>query len=770
MNRELSLYPGGQTVREVARLALMPLLLCGAGAATPERASPTATAAIKAPMLSVNKEHLTVFQEPGLYGGWPANHGMWQWGDEVVVGFTVATFMHQENAHAVDRSRPFEEQQARSLDGGLTWKIEQQLPFTVPAKAPKPVRLTTPLDFTAPDFALMFRFGNIHVGPSWFYTSTDRCKTWRGPYTFAVEGIDQISTRTDLIVIGPRDCLMFGSAAKSNGKEGRVFCARTTDGGLTWKLVSYIGPEPAGFAIMPSSLRLKDGTLLTTIRRSDPGVSGFIEAWRSIDQGAHWNLTGKAALDIGGSPPSLVQLPDSRVALTYGYRAKPHGVRARISPDGGYKWGSEIILRDDGLSGDLGYPRSVVRPDGRVLTAYYFNGPRDEDRTIEATLWTPPDAAAEASRHRPALTPLTNGTEWKGDRPVALKNPQRPKVETAFLYQPETEWTYSHHPSITFFKGRFHAIWSNGRHSEDEPGQRVLTSSSADFRTWTPARPLVDSVVDANGIERVRTAAGFHQYHGTLVAYFSNYGPNKETTHLQAVTTTDGEQWSAVREIGIPICPNHGPQRTSSGRLVIAGNTAFPYTDDPSGLTGWRMTGIYPPEMGPNFEDDPMTFKEVAMRLDWPSALCEGSFFETDDGVLHMQLRNVSRIFAGRLWTTESRDRGATWSKPALTTFSDSNTKFHFGRLPDGRFYCVGSPIAGNRTPLALLLSRDGVNFDRHFILGDTPYPMRKPGGAKAGQYGYPHTLVHDGYLYTIVSRQKEAVQVLRVALSELRE
>ena len=182
------------------------------------------------------------------------------------------------------------------------------------------------------------------------------------------------------------------------------------------------------------------------------------------------------------------------------------------------------------------------------------------------------------------------------------------------------------------------------------------------------------------------------------------------------------------------------------------------------------MTGIYPPEMGPNFEDDPMTFKEVAMRLDWPSALCEGSFFETDDGVLHMQLRNVSRIFAGRLWTTESRDRGATWSKPALTTFSDSNTKFHFGRLPDGRFYCVGSPIAGNRTPLALLLSRDGVNFDRHFILGDTPYPMRKPGGAKAGQYGYPHTLVHDGYLYTIVSRQKEAVQVLRVALSELRE
>ena len=39
--------------------------------------------------------------------------------------------------------------------------------------------------------------------------------------------------------------------------------------------------------------------------------------------------------------------------------------------------------------GDLGYPRSLVRPDGKVMTIYYFNGPREEDRAIEATLWKP---------------------------------------------------------------------------------------------------------------------------------------------------------------------------------------------------------------------------------------------------------------------------------------------------------------------------------------------------------------------------------------------
>ncbi|MCX7009129.1 MAG: exo-alpha-sialidase, partial [Kiritimatiellaeota bacterium] len=92
---------------------------------------------------------------------------------------------------------------------------------------------------------------------------------------------------------------------------------------------------------------------------------------------------------IGGNPPALVLLKDGRLALSYGYRKKPFGVRARISSEEGKSWGPEIILRDDGLTGDLGYPRSLARPDGKILTVYYFNGPRDEDRTIQGTLWTP---------------------------------------------------------------------------------------------------------------------------------------------------------------------------------------------------------------------------------------------------------------------------------------------------------------------------------------------------------------------------------------------
>jgi hypothetical protein len=38
----------------------------------------------------------------------------------------------------------------------------------------------------------------------------------------------------------------------------------------------------------------------------------------------------------------------------------------------------------------------------------------------------------------------------------------------------------------------------------------------------------------------------------------------------------------------------------------------------------------------------------------------------------------------------------------------------------------------------------------------------------KGGQYGYPHTMVDGGYLYVIVSRQKEAIEIIRFAISQL--
>lgn len=66
--------------------------------------------------------HGIVFQEEGKFGGWPANGGMWQWGDEILVCFTKAD--HKEQAgHTFDKSTA-RNTFGRSLDGGLTWTLE----------------------------------------------------------------------------------------------------------------------------------------------------------------------------------------------------------------------------------------------------------------------------------------------------------------------------------------------------------------------------------------------------------------------------------------------------------------------------------------------------------------------------------------------------------------------------------------------------------------------------------------------------------------------
>jgi hypothetical protein len=65
-------------------------------------------------------------------------------------------------------------------------------------------------------------------------------------------------------------------------------------------------------------------------------------------------------------------------------------MRARLSEDNGRRWGEEIILRDDAGGWDLGYPRTVQRSDGKIVTIYYHNDRPDQERYIAATIWEAP--------------------------------------------------------------------------------------------------------------------------------------------------------------------------------------------------------------------------------------------------------------------------------------------------------------------------------------------------------------------------------------------
>jgi hypothetical protein len=339
-------------------------------------------------------KNVVVYKEAGRYGGWPANHGIWSWGNEILVGFSSATFqLKTPDRHPYDNTKPEQPRLARSLDGGETWTIEAPPSLLPPEQGGKAVTdLPKPMNFRAPNFAMTLRFVDTDIGPSRLWYTVDRGKTWLGPYAFPQLGQPGIAARTDYIVDDAESALVFVTAAKSDGKEGRVLCARTEDGGMKWKMVSWIGTEPAGFSIQPSSVRLSPKELLTAMRvKLDNDTTG-IEIYRSRNDGDSWQMWARPAVWSGpfnGNPPSLIRLKDGRLCLTYGVRTPPYRICARLSTNGGKTWSDEIVLRNDGALWDLGYVRSVQRSDGNVVTVYYFPEQPHTERIIAATIWDP---------------------------------------------------------------------------------------------------------------------------------------------------------------------------------------------------------------------------------------------------------------------------------------------------------------------------------------------------------------------------------------------
>ena len=384
----------------VRRAVLAAWIACAATGCAP---SPPSADAGALP-LAAGTRHVKVYFEEGRFGGWPANHGIWIWGEEILVGFSRGYYKDLGDRHHIDRDRPESHLLARSLDGGETWSVEdpgadgELLPegeFLHGTSRPGvevPELRDSPggIDFSHPDFAMTLRANSVDAGVGRFFYSYDRGRSWAGPYRLPNFGAPGIAPRTDYLVNGARDCTIFVTAAKSDGEEGRPLCARTTDGGATWSRVSWIGPEPAGFSIMPASARLSETDILVATRRRE-GPRRWIDAYISRDSGATWSEWSEPVPDAGvGNPPAMIRLEDGRICLIYGYRGEPYSIRATLSGDGGRTWSDEVVLRADGSSRDIGYVRAVQRPDGKVVAVYYFSdeatGP---ERYIAATIWDP---------------------------------------------------------------------------------------------------------------------------------------------------------------------------------------------------------------------------------------------------------------------------------------------------------------------------------------------------------------------------------------------
>lgn len=337
-------------------------------------------------------KNLIIYQEPGRFGGWPANHGIWQWGDEILVGFERAFYQANDKDHSIVREKSPEPGLARSMDGGETWMLEQ--PDALARRPEEAVAIPEEINFGDPNIALKCSGSTIFI-------SYQRGSNWQGPYRLPDFGM-KLTSRTDYLIQGPRECLFFISAFEPRveaGLQDRAFCLRTIDGGRNFDILSWLTGEPVAIrSVMPSTVQCSKNHLISVMRRRhDTKVNEktktkcWIDAYSSFDGGCSWDFTSRVADtgDWNGNPPSQVRLADGSLCVAYGYRTAPYGIRAKLSRDEGSTWGDEIILRSDGRTWDLGYPRMVQRSDGKLVTIYYYTTGENPEQHIAATIWDP---------------------------------------------------------------------------------------------------------------------------------------------------------------------------------------------------------------------------------------------------------------------------------------------------------------------------------------------------------------------------------------------
>lgn len=113
---------------------------------------------------------------------------------------------------------------------------------------------------------------------------------------------------------------------------------------------------------------------------------GLVGAWYGED-----DLTNcKDAVLIESLGQSWSESDDYGTAWSakwQGLVVAPAGGEVRFSAEA--EEDDRVIIQVDGGTWDLGYPRMVQRPDGKVVTIYYFTTEKKKEQHIAATIWDP---------------------------------------------------------------------------------------------------------------------------------------------------------------------------------------------------------------------------------------------------------------------------------------------------------------------------------------------------------------------------------------------
>jgi hypothetical protein len=332
------------------------------------------------------------------------------------------------------------------------------------------------------------------------------------------------------------------------------------------------------------------------------------------------------------------------------------------------------------------------------------------------------------------------------------------KIANVFAAQQDVAG-YNMHPALTHFDGKYWAMWSSGAWGEDMPGQKVRFATSADGLQWSEAAVLAEP-----DPEFMLTPTGFWVRDGELFAMAAHRrgkpvvngkrqqvpGKLDNTVRIYRYDAAQGA-WNQAG--ALPDTFNDKPvERLSTGEWAMIRNT----------LEDRRYFGI-----GGTKSLEDWTYFPIPLPLDGHH-MTEAHLYELPDGTLSLLFRDNTRSHF--LYRAFSADRGRTWTNPVQTDFPDQTAKFSVLRLSTGPYVLASNPReAEDRFPLTLSVSRDGVVFERAYVVVEKGPPARFPNFTKRPGAQYPQLLEAGGCVWVIFSLNQESIQIARVPLDGLR-
>lgn len=372
-------------------LLLQGVAVVGATAAVGAQATPQAGAA------GVRKlEDMVIYRDDRFYSSFPSI--VRRPDGELLVAFRRAperrAFGEPGTSHTDPNSYLV---LVRSTDDGKTWSQTPELIYANPfggSQDPCMVQLHDGTILCSSYGWALFRgdavaklknpfcHGNFVFLGGYLLRSKDSGHTWQGPTT-------PPSTRGES-VFDPfgKPVPAYNRGAMCEGKDGRLYWVVTSktktnpgaqgthlfispDKGSTWEYSCAVAADAKVVFNETSLYETPKGDLVAFMRTAD--FDDHTAVARSADRGRSFQPWQDAGFQ--GHPHYALRLPDERVLLVYGYRHSPFGIRARVldAECTNLAAAPEIVLRDDGDNGDLGYPWAALISKQRALVVYYFN-------------------------------------------------------------------------------------------------------------------------------------------------------------------------------------------------------------------------------------------------------------------------------------------------------------------------------------------------------------------------------------------------------------